>query len=89
MIVTMDSAGRLVIPKGLREAAGLRAGVPLEVVARDGRIEIEPAPAAVELFLKAGIGVARIGAGPEGAEPELTAADVEAVRDDLRAERGR
>lgn len=45
----MDRAGRLVIPKEIRREAKLAPGVPLEVKWRDGRIEIEPAPAAVQL----------------------------------------
>jgi AbrB family looped-hinge helix DNA binding protein len=40
----MDSAGRLVLPKSIREEADLRPGEPLEVTFRNGRIEIEPAP---------------------------------------------
>jgi AbrB family looped-hinge helix DNA binding protein len=43
MTVTMDSAGRLVIPKQVRVDAGLLPGVPLEIRCRDGRIEIQPA----------------------------------------------
>jgi AbrB family looped-hinge helix DNA binding protein len=49
MKTTMDQAGRLVIPKEIRREARLAPGVPLEVRWRDGRIEIEPAPAAVRL----------------------------------------
>lgn len=49
MKTTMDNAGRLVIPKEIRRAASLVSGAALEVRWRDGRIEIEPAPAAVTL----------------------------------------
>ena len=52
MKITMDNAGRLVIPKEIRRAASLAPGVPLEVRWRDGRIEIEPAPAEVRLQRK-------------------------------------
>lgn len=41
MKTTIDGAGRMVIPKVVREAAGLRPGDPLVVRYRDGRIEIE------------------------------------------------
>lgn len=44
MIATIDKAGRLVIPKPLRDAMGLKPGVPLDVTFVDGRIEIEYAP---------------------------------------------
>jgi AbrB family looped-hinge helix DNA binding protein len=43
MRVTIDSAGRLVIPKKIREEAGLKPGVPLDISCRDGQIEIQPA----------------------------------------------
>jgi AbrB family looped-hinge helix DNA binding protein len=45
MKVTIDKAGRLVIPKPLRDELGLRGGEELEISARqDGRLELE-APA--------------------------------------------
>jgi len=42
MKTTIDQAGRLVVPKSLRDALGLEKGTPLEVRLREGRIEIEP-----------------------------------------------
>jgi AbrB family looped-hinge helix DNA binding protein len=42
MRTTVDGAGRIVIPKPVREQAGLRAGSEVDVEFRDGRIEIEP-----------------------------------------------
>ena len=42
----MDAAGRLVVPKAIREAAGLVAGMPLAITVSEGRIEIAPAPRA-------------------------------------------
>ena len=57
----MDSAGRLVIPSGIRRDAALEPGVPLQVRWRDGIIEIEPQSAAVTLKRKAhgdGVGIA-------------------------------
>lgn len=37
----MDSAGRIVIPKPLRERLGFVPGEPLELVEREGRLVIE------------------------------------------------
>lgn len=40
--MTIDKAGRLVVPKSLRDALGLTGGEELEIVAReDGRLELE------------------------------------------------
>jgi AbrB family looped-hinge helix DNA binding protein len=49
MKTTMDAAGRLVLPKPIRDGADLRPGEPLEVTLRDGLIEIEPAPREVRI----------------------------------------
>jgi AbrB family looped-hinge helix DNA binding protein len=49
MKTTIDSAGRLVIPKEIRMDAGLKPGIPLEIRWRQGMIEIEPAPLPVKL----------------------------------------
>ena len=46
---TIDSAGRVVIPKPLRESVGLGRGEAIEIRERDGRIEIEPAPTPMSL----------------------------------------
>lgn len=44
MIATIDKAGRLVIPKKLRDEMGLRPGVPLRIDFVDGRIVIDYKP---------------------------------------------
>jgi AbrB family looped-hinge helix DNA binding protein len=49
MKVAMDSVGRIVVPKALREALDLKPGQPLEIRARDGRLEIEVASTPLEL----------------------------------------
>lgn len=38
---TIDVAGRLVVPKPVREELGLSAGTELEVTVVDGRVELE------------------------------------------------
>jgi AbrB family looped-hinge helix DNA binding protein len=85
MRTTIDAAGRLVIPKQIREQAGLRPGMPLEISYRDGAIEIEPAPMPVRLVRKGHLTVAV----PAGDVPTLTADQVERAREQIRGERGR
>lgn len=41
MKATIDAAGRIVVPKSMRLALGLKAGQLLEIYAGDGRLEIE------------------------------------------------
>lgn len=49
MRTAIDAAGRVVIPKTLRDALGLTAGQPLEIAEMDGRLEIVPAPTPMRL----------------------------------------
>ena len=42
METTIDMAGRLVIPKAIRDEVGLAPGSEVRIVSRDGRVEIEP-----------------------------------------------
>jgi AbrB family looped-hinge helix DNA binding protein len=53
MRTTIDGAGRVVVPKALRQAVGLQAGSEIEIRAADGRIEMEPAPIEVR-FVREG-----------------------------------
>jgi AbrB family looped-hinge helix DNA binding protein len=76
MKATIDAAGRIVVPKPLRQALGLRAGQPLEIRAGDGRLEIEPAPTSMQLT-KRGKGVVAV---PKSKLPTLTS---DQVRDTL------
>jgi bifunctional DNA-binding transcriptional regulator/antitoxin component of YhaV-PrlF toxin-antitoxin module len=50
MKIAMDSVGRLVVPKALRAELGIAGPTELEIVARDGVIELAVAdvPARVE-----------------------------------------
>jgi AbrB family looped-hinge helix DNA binding protein len=49
MQVTIDKAGRLVIPKQIRDKAYIKPGMKLDIRVADGRIEIEPVPVPVKL----------------------------------------
>lgn len=82
----MDSAGRLVVPKAVRDAAGFPPGTPLEVRFRDGCIEVTPAPVAVQLVRRGEVLVAERGTGLSGG-PALTAAEVQDITESLRAGR--
>lgn len=83
MKTTMDSAGRLVIPKEVRREARLAPGAPLEVRWRNGRIEIEPAPARVRLEKRGRLLVAVARKGM----PKLAPEAVEQTRASLLDER--
>jgi AbrB family looped-hinge helix DNA binding protein len=41
MVATIDGAGRIVVPKQLREELGFKPGQRLELSAVDGRLEVE------------------------------------------------
>ena len=76
MKAVIDRAGRIVVPKPLRQALGLKPGQLLEIRAGDGRLEIEIASTPMRLE-KRGKGLVAV---PEAQLPPLTA---EQVRDTL------
>jgi AbrB family looped-hinge helix DNA binding protein len=76
----MDRAGRLVIPKALRDQLGIEAGQPLQARVADGRLEIEPAPLEVTLREVDGILVIV----PVEPLPPLTRDEVRAALESVR-----
>ena len=62
---TIDRAGRIVIPKSIREAAGLRPGLSLKIEFRDGKVEIEPQSPEMRLVRRRGMLVASIPGAPK------------------------
>jgi AbrB family looped-hinge helix DNA binding protein len=58
MNVTIDSAGRLVVPKSIREEAGLRPFEPLDIRCREGCVEIQPAARRVRRIREGRVSVA-------------------------------
>lgn len=81
MKTTIDSAGRVVIPKPLREELGLHGGEEIEVTIRDGRIELEPSFNPVQLVERDGFLAAEI---EEDESSPLTASEVRDVLERLR-----
>ena len=80
MKVAMDSAGRIVVPKPLRQTLGLKPGQVLELRASDGRMEMEIAPSPVRLE-KRGKGVVAV---PRIKLPALSAALVRETLERVR-----
>ncbi len=68
MQTTIDSAGRVVIPKSLRDELGFKAGQRLELSAVDGRLEIEHPVTPMRLERRSG----RLAAVADRPLPELT-----------------
>lgn len=77
---TIDAAGRIVIPKALRDRLGLEGGETLDIRERDGLIEIESAATPMSLVDREGVSVAV----PEEDLPPLTD---DIVRDTLERTR--
>jgi len=80
MKTTIDSAGRIVVPKSLRQALNLKPGQSLEIRAGDGRLEIEVAATPMTLQ-KRGKNVVAI---PAVELPELTAEEVRETLERVR-----
>lgn len=85
MRTTIDRAGRIVVPKALRQAAGLKPGTELDVRVVDGRVEIQPAPLDVKLERRGTLLVA----SPSSRQKPLRHEEVEGVTESLRGGRGR
>jgi AbrB family looped-hinge helix DNA binding protein len=77
---TIDSAGRIVIPKALRERAGLTAGSRVDFRFHDGSIEISPAHVEGGWETRHGINFPV----PPADAPDLT---VDEIRDAIEAAR--
>ncbi|MFT4233953.1 MAG: AbrB/MazE/SpoVT family DNA-binding domain-containing protein [Microbacterium sp.] len=76
MSLTIDRAGRLVVPKRLRDAMGLQPGSPLRADLIDGRLVIEFEPQQAKVEVEDGLPVIRM------AHEEQALTDAE-VRDTL------
>lgn len=76
MVTTIDSAGRIVVPKRLREELGFKPGQELELSAVDGRLEVEHPITPMRLVKRGG----RLVAVADRSMPTLTS---EMVRETL------
>ena len=80
MRTAIDSAGRVIVPKALRDELGLAPGRELEIRARDGALVIEPVPTPVTLVRRG----KRLVAKPKAALPKLTQDEVRAALEGSR-----
>ena len=81
MRTTIDRAGRIVIPKTIRDQVGLAPGTEIDIELRDGRIEIEPAPVPMRIAYRGGRPVIET----DVSMPPLTAEDVRETLERTRA----
>lgn len=81
MHVSIDAAGRVVIPKAIRERLGIRGGESLEIEEHDGEVRLSRPKGGVELVESDhGILTTRDGAGLPG----LDAAEVRDLLERMR-----
>lgn len=81
MKTTIDKAGRVVVPKAMRDELGLDGGVEIEITLVDGHIEIDRPPARMWLERnEEGFLVART----DRELPPLTADKVREVLEQIR-----
>jgi AbrB family looped-hinge helix DNA binding protein len=80
MVTTIDSAGRIVVPKRLREELGFRPGQELELNAVDGRLEVEHQATPMRLERRG----KRLVAVADGDMPTLTTETVREALEQVR-----
>lgn len=80
MKTAIDAAGRVIVPKALREQLGLSPGRELDIRERDGVLVIEPMPTPVTLVRRG----KRVVARPAEPLPELTQDIVRAALEGTR-----
>jgi len=80
MRTTIDAAGRLVVPKPLREELGFSAGQEVELIAVDGRLEVS-VPATPMQLERQGGDIIAVALRPI---PSLSAEEVRATLERVR-----
>lgn len=81
MRVAIDGAGRIVVPKSLRDEMHLTKGSVLEIRLREGRLELEPVATPMRLERRGGGGLVAVA---DRQLPPQDADDVRRVVDSLR-----
>lgn len=79
MTVTIDSAGRVVIPQAVRRRLGLDAGAKLDLEEIDGTVVLRPASRVTTEIAADGLPILR-----SADAPPLTSDDVRAVLEEAR-----
>jgi AbrB family looped-hinge helix DNA binding protein len=77
---TIDAAGRIIVPKAMRDALGFKPGQPLEIRVGEGRLEVEIASTPMQLK-KRGKGMVAV---PGADLPPLTAEQVRETLERMR-----
>ena len=85
MKTTIDRAGRVVIPKALRDRAGFKPGMEIELRYNDGIIEIDSPPPEGEIVKEGSFWVWK---SAPGTLP-ITQEEINQAIEDVRAERER
>ena len=80
MQTTIDKAGRLVVPKAIRDRLGLEGGTRLEIRVRGGTLELEPLATPMRLVRRDG----RLVATTDEPLPRLGVDDVRAIVESQR-----
>ena len=80
MRATIDGGGRVVVPKAVRERLGLQPGSEVELIERDGWLEIAPAATPMTLVGRG----EDVVASTDREMPTLTAAQVRKVVEQTR-----
>lgn len=77
MLTTIDAAGRIVVPKHLREALGLTPGSRVDIDERDGQLVLRPVGPGTRIVRRRGRRVIEA----DGPVAPLTADEVRALID--------
>jgi len=83
MRTTIDHAGRVVIPKALRERAGLKPGTEIEIRLNEGVVEIAAPPPKGYLVRKGSVLVWHVPGAPKVSQEEINR-----TIEEIRNERG-